>query len=79
MDKTEFDKLDILEKYNLLKVSAEYIGARTHGGYFVHLFELHGYFVEAYMPIGDTRYLWIEIVNNNSSLDSYLSNINIKY
>ena len=79
MDKIEFNKLSTKEKFKLLKKSANYIGARTYGSYFVHLFEFNGYFVEGWRDIGTVGYRWIEVVNNDESLQEYLSNINLNY
>lgn len=79
MDKAEFNSLGILEKFKLLKESATYIGARQHEGYFVHLFSLDGFFVEGWRRIGESGYIWIEVVNNEQSLAPYLNDINLKY
>lgn len=79
MDKNEFSGLELQEKFKLLKLSAEYVAGRTYNGYFVHLFEIDGFFIEGWMRIGTEGYQWIEIVNNDDSLDAYLENININF
>jgi hypothetical protein len=71
----EFSKMSLLKKYNLLKERGNFIASRQHGGHLCHLFAFDGFYVEVFRVIGLNQVHWIELVKNNSTLDTYLDNL----
>ncbi|MEQ8624367.1 MAG: hypothetical protein RJQ00_05915 [Vicingaceae bacterium] len=78
MEKTEFRRLKLKQKYALLNKEGKYLAARTHGGFQCSLYDLNGYYVEVWKPIGINIIQWIEVVNRDEIIDSYLEHFKIK-
>ena len=73
----EFKKLSLEKKYRELEKSGNFVASRYHGGHTVSLFTYNGFFVEMWKRTALNYIDWIEVVNNDASLRSYLDSINI--
>lgn len=49
-----------------------------HGGFLCNLYDFHGYYVEVWKPVGINLIQWIEVVNRDEILDSYLQDFDIE-
>lgn len=70
-----FKKLSLIDRYALLKQRGNFIASRFHGGHNCHLFAFDGYYVEVFKVMGLNQVQWIEVVQNDRTLDNYLDNI----
>ncbi|MBW7869192.1 MAG: hypothetical protein H3C31_12820 [Brumimicrobium sp.] len=75
---SEFRKLELSQRYKVLKEQGEYIGGRIFGSHWVYLYVLSGFFVEMWVIIAVEEIQWIEIQSNQSILNEYTKNIDIK-
>lgn len=73
----EFKKLPLEERYSQVKSRGDFVASRYHLGFHVHLFTLDGFFVEVWQRIGFDSIQWIEVVNSDSTINSYLDNIDL--
>lgn len=73
----EFKKLTLEKKYFLLKTDGNYISSRYYQGFQVHLYGLKSFYVEVWQRFGLEDIIWIEVVNSNASINSYLDNIDL--
>lgn len=78
MTKEEFRRLKLKERYKLVSEKGKYLASRRHAGFQCRLFDLCGYYVEVWKPFGINIIQWIEIVNRDEIIDSYLEDIDIK-
>lgn len=78
MKKEEFRKLKLKHKYELIRKEAKYLATRHHASFQCALYDFHGYYVETWKPIGINIIQWIEIVNRDEIIDSYLEHFKIK-
>lgn len=77
MEKKEFRRLKLKQKYELIKKKGKHLANRTHGGFLCSLFQLDKYYVEVWKPIGINVIQWIEVVNSDEIVDSYLEDFNL--
>ena len=77
MEKAEFRRLKLKQKYALLNKEGKYLAARNHAGFQCSLFDLNGFYVEVWKPLGINLIQWIEVVNRDEIIDSYLENFKI--
>lgn len=78
MDKEVFRHLKLKERYTLLSEEGVYLASRYHGGFHCFLYSFQNLYVEAWKPVGINIIQWIEIVNHDEVVDSYLGNIDVK-
>ncbi len=78
MTPEEFKKLSLDEKYKAVKARGDFVASRYYPGFNVHLFALDGFFIEVWKRVGFDFIQWIEVVNSDSSVNSYLDNIDIE-
>lgn len=78
MEKKEFRRLRLKQKYELIKKDGKHLANRTHGGFLCSLFQFSNYYVEVWKPIGINVIQWIEVVNSDEIVDSYLEGFNLK-
>lgn len=76
--KEDFRVLSLEERYEILKKEGEHIGARLIGNHSVHLYAVSGFFVEMWILISFNQVQWIEIQKNQSILNEYINQIDIK-
>ena len=77
MKKEEFRRLKLSQRYKLVNEKGTYLARRIHGGFLIHLYDLFGYYVEVWKPAGINLIQWIEVVNRDEILDSYLQDFDI--
>jgi len=77
VEELEFRRLKLKAKYELLKKEGTHLANRTHGGFLCSLFEFSGYYVECWKPVGINIIQWIEIVNRDEIIDSYLDQLKL--
>ncbi|MCO5267936.1 MAG: hypothetical protein M9897_03460 [Brumimicrobium sp.] len=75
---SEFRKLTVDQKYQILKEQGDYIGGRVFGSHWVYLYALDGFFVEMWVIIAIEKIQWIEIQDNQTILNEYTREIDIK-
>jgi len=73
----EFKKLALNKKYLEVKNDGIHIASREFGGYFVHLFSLYNFYVEVWVLIGLNQIRWIEVQENQDSIDLYIDKMDI--
>ena len=78
MDKEKFRRLKLSAKYKLIQKEGKHIANRTHGSFLCFLYQLNGFYFDFWKPIGINLIQWIEVVNSDEIVDSYLEDINIK-
>lgn len=77
MTKNEFKKLSLASRYGVLKNEGIHIASREFGGYFVHLFGLYDFYAEVWVLIGLNQIRWIELQENQDSIDLYIDKMDI--
>ncbi len=77
MIKEEFRKLRLKKKYEALRKDGKHLANRHHGSFQCSLFDFHGYYVECWKPMGINLIQWIEVVNRDEIIDSYLQHFKI--
>ncbi len=77
MDKESFRRLKLKEKYALLRKDGKHLANRNHAGFLCSLYDFSGYYVECWKPMGINIIQWIEVVNRDEIIDSYLDNLKI--
>ena len=78
IDKKKFTKMSLPKRYQVLKKHGEYIGARQLGDHRVYLYAISDFFVEMWILFCINEVRWIEIQNNQSILNEYAENVEIK-
>lgn len=78
MKKEDFIRLKLKKKYEVLKKGGKHLANRTHGGFLCALFDFNGYYVEVWKPVGINLIQWIEVVNRDEIIDSYLEHFKIE-
>lgn len=78
LTKKEFRTCTISRRYRLLKKDGEHIAARQTGIHRIHLFAIYGFYVEVWIIISLDQIQWIEIQDNQSIINSYSDNVNVK-
>lgn len=77
MEKTDFRRLKLKQKYHCVQKEGKHLVNRTHGGFLCSLYRLSDYYVEVWKPIGINIIQWIEVVNSDEIVDSYLKDIDL--
>ena len=77
MTKEEFKKMKLTQRYSTLKNEGVHVGSREFGGYFVHLFTLSNFYVEVWMLMGLNQIRWIELQENQETIDLYVDKMDI--
>lgn len=78
MTETDFKKLPLNERLELLRQSGEFIGNRHSGEHFVSLFAVEGLLVEMWMPIGINSPRYVEVQKSDLVLKEYYQNVSLK-
>ena len=78
MKKEDFRRLKLKQKYALLNKEGKYLASRTHAGFQCFLHDLNGFYVEVWKPLGINIIQWIEVVNRDEIIDSYLEHFKIE-
>ena len=77
MKKEDFRKLKLKKKYEVLRKDGKHLANRYHGSFVCSLYDFHGYYVESWKPAGINIIQWIEVVNHDEIIDSYLEHFKI--
>ncbi|PKR80263.1 hypothetical protein CW751_10435 [Brumimicrobium salinarum] len=77
-DKKEFRSLSLPKRYRVVQEEGEYIGVRQLGDHRVHLYAVCGFYVELWILFSIQQIHWIEIQENQSIINEYGSNINVR-
>lgn len=77
LEKEDFRRLKLKKRYQLVSKEGKYLANRIHGGFSCRLYDLFGFYVEVWKPVGINIIQWIEIVNRDEIIDSYLENFEI--
>ncbi len=77
MTPSEFSRLTISKKLQLLKREGDFVGTRTIPSYTISLFVFHGLYIELFLIKDLNQVQWIEIQNNNQILAEYTKDINL--
>lgn len=78
LTKTEFNRLNLGKRYELLTEEGRFIASRFFEGFNVHLFAVYGFYVEMWQRISISQVVYIEVVNNDETLKLYIENIDLK-
>mgnify|MGYP003691342277 CR=1 FL=1 len=78
MEKKDFRRLKLREKYKLVQKQGVHLGNRTHGSFLCSLYQFTNFYVEVWKPVGINLIQWIEVVNSDEIIDSYLEDFNLK-
>lgn len=70
--------MSLQKRYEVLKNKGEYVGVRQLGDHRIHLYAVSNFFVEMWILFCINEIRWIEIQNNQSILNEYTDNIDIK-
>jgi len=73
----EFRRLKLRERYKVLTEKGTFLANRVHAGFQCRLYDLFGFYVEVWRPAGINVIQWIEVVNRDEIIDSYLENFDI--
>ncbi|MDQ3191826.1 MAG: hypothetical protein M3Q58_09540 [Bacteroidota bacterium] len=73
----EFKKLSLEKKLELVTKGGDYVSSRYYMGFEVHLYSMDNFFVEVWKRFGLDYIEWIEVVNSNATINSYLDNIDL--
>lgn len=77
MEKEEFRRLKLRQKYALISKDGKLLANRRHAGFECSLYNFHNYYVEVWKPMGINLIQWIEVVNRDEIIDSYLEDLKI--
>ncbi len=77
MQEKEFEKLNLSQKYQLVRKEGAFLASRFFQGYNVHLFRLRGLWVEVWTLIALQQVRWIELLKNPHALEEYADQVNI--
>jgi hypothetical protein len=77
MTKTEFSKMTLHNRLELLKEQGQHVGMRMLPYQKVHLYALEGFFVEIYVIPGTEQIQWAEIQSNRQILSEYVQDIDL--
>jgi hypothetical protein len=77
LKKEDFRKLKLAQRYELIKEHGTYLAARNHAGFQCFLYQFHNYYVEVWKPMGLNIIQWIEVVNRDEIIDSYLDHFKL--
>jgi len=75
--KEDFRQLKLKKKYEVLRKDGKHLANRHHGSFLCSLYDFHGFYVESWKPIGINIIQWIEVVNRDEIVDSYLEHFKI--
>jgi hypothetical protein len=78
LSQEDFRRLKLKQKYALVQKEGSYLANRIHGGFSCYLYDLFGFYVEVWKPAGINLIQWIEIVNRDEIIDSYLEHFEIE-
>lgn len=78
LTKKEFTSMSLPKRYEVLKKQGEYIGVRQLGDHRVHLYVVSNFFVEMWILFCINEVRWIEIQSNQSILNEYIDQIDVK-
>lgn len=78
MKKEDFGKLKLKQRYEVLRKEGKHLANRNHGSFLCSLYDFHGYYVETWKPMGNNIIQWVEMINRDEIIDSYLEYFKIK-
>lgn len=78
MTNSEFIRLSLDKRLEILRDEGEFIGARTIPSHRVYLYTLHSFFVELYVLSSINQIQWIEVQTNKQILAEYTKDIDLK-
>jgi hypothetical protein len=70
--------MSLPKRYETLKKQGEYVAVRQLGDHRVHLYVVSNFFVEMWILFCINEIRWIEIQSNQSILNEYTDNIDVK-
>lgn len=76
--KKEFKKLKLGDRYNALRKDGDYIGGLLTNSHRRYLYSYNGFFVELWVLVSFNQIQWIEVQENQSILNEYVKDINVK-
>jgi hypothetical protein len=68
---SEYNNLDEAEQYEAIWQHGFMIGKKFEGEYEITLFRLFSFYVEAYYSMALEALIWLKVISNIESLDSY--------
>jgi endonuclease III-like uncharacterized protein len=77
MNNSEFNRLPLLKRLDILKSDGEYVGSRSIPSHLVYLYTLNSFFVELYIIKNLNQIQWIEIQTNKQILAEYTRDIDL--
>lgn len=73
MQKSDFKKLSLPEKLEVLRKIGKYLATRQFTSYNVHLYLVNNFFAEAWMKISFNELAWIELTTEELVSQNYLN------
>ncbi|MBU2020504.1 MAG: hypothetical protein KJ941_12730 [Bacteroidetes bacterium] len=77
MTKTEFAKMSLHDRLELLKKIGHHSGMRMLPNQKVHLYAIGDFFVEVYVIPGTEQIQWAEVQSNRQILSEYVKDIDL--
>jgi len=74
----KFKRLRLAKRYDLVKEKGEFVASRFFESFHVHLYQLEDLYVEMWFRIGLSELCYIELLTNQTTIDLYLENIDLK-
>jgi|TARA_R110000737_G_scaffold164641_2_gene192315 hypothetical protein len=78
MNTSEFNRLSIEKRLDLLKADGDFIGSRRIPSHHVYLYSLDKMFIELYVINNLNQIQWIEVQTNKQILAEYTRDIDLK-
>ena len=78
MNNSDFTKLSIEKRLEILKDQGDFIGSRSLTSHRVYLYAVNNFFVEMYVLSSLNQIQWIEVQTNKQILAEYTRNIDLK-
>lgn len=78
MDERIFSALQKKEKLRLTNILGQYIGTRGEENYYIHLYQLHSFYVELFCHKQKSRIEKVHSFTSTDELIPYLEKIDIK-
>lgn len=73
-----FKKMDLGGRFRFLRDHGKYIDSRFFGTYRVHLYEVEGFYAEAWMRPDLDQVCWIEVASIDNVIENYAKSVDVK-
>lgn len=78
MEKAVFEKLNLNEKFLVVKRRGHFLAKRYFRGFEVFLYEYSEFYIEVWKRVGLDFVYWIETVNHKEVLSVYAEQVSLK-